>query len=234
MFFFFRKPSVTLECYTFREPVLNNSPIISASKAVPEWFKNMKGEFMENGFVPRATIKKCPSIVSNITTGIIMPLWSDIALKNDTASGQLDWEVADGSDIKNHPSYQWGAFKNPSEYIHLKIVSPWRFKTKESLQFLWQNPYYHRTNPYLEVAQGIDNYQKTHATTINCFLDISKDYKSILSMNMPLVQLIPMTDKKVKIKNILISEKEWFKYGMPTPKFQSNHKLVNKCPFHKK
>lgn len=234
MFWFSKKPTIVLECFTYEKHVAEEYPIIEAAKTVPEWFSNMKGDYLFNGFIPRATVKKCPAIVRNITSGIILPIWSDLALKNNTQTQEYFWAFSDGTNCEPHDREQWDAFKSPSESAHLKLLSPWRFKTKQDIKFLWQSPYYHKTNPLLEIVQGIDCYQHTHSTTINCFIDITKDYNTLIRAGSPLVHLIPLSDSHIKIKINVISKEEWLKLDTPKSTFLGRHKKAAKCPFHRK
>jgi len=234
MFLFFKKSVITLECYTYVDYIKELYPIIEASKIVPEWFSKMKGDYLVDDLFPRSTIKKCPAIVKNITSGIIIPLWSDLALKNDVYNKKYSWAFSDGTPCEPHDRTQWDAFKNPEEVMHLKLLSPWKFRTKQNTKFIWQNPYYHKTNPYIEVVQGIDCYQHTHSTTINCFVKTNENYNTLIRAGSPIVHLIPLTDSIVKIKNIIISKEEWDKLETPSATFQGRHKLASKCPFHKK
>lgn len=229
MFFFIRKPKIILYCFTDSEKIKHNSPIQNAATLIPDWFKCMPSEYMESDFIPTSTIKKCPAFVKNATTGFIMPMWVDLALKVE--NGVYTWQSAHhawGADI--HKSDQWNHFKNPNEFGHLKLNSPWWFKTKEDISFVWQQPYLHKLNSNIEIVQGIDSYSNFHGTSVNCFLNLQSNYKMLIRQNTPLVHLIPLTEKKVIVKNIVVSEKEINKLRPNHLVFQGKSKKAT-CPF---
>lgn len=236
MFWFSRKAKVVLECFTYQKHIHDLYPIIESSKAIPDWFSNMKGNYLGDDFVPASTVKKCPAVAKNIMAGFIMPLWSDLALFHDSVNKQCKWQFSDNGGLGSHSAIQWDAWKDPKNVMHLKLDSPWRFRTKQELKFLWQAPYFHKTNSVLEVVQGIDSYHCLHSTNINCFVDITKDYTTLIRANTPLVHLIPMTEKEVIVKNIFISKEEWEQMNKPNPTFQASYKVLtkSKCPFHRK
>lgn len=233
MFWFSRKSTIKLQAFTSSEFIKDNSPITEASKVIPSWFASMPSEYLVDGFIPSSTVKKCPAIVKNITTGLIMPLWADLAIKVE--NGQYSWHFAnDSCGAEIHPSNQWAAYKDPTQYGHLKLISPWKFKTKEDISFIWQQPYLHKLNANIEVMQGIDSYKYFYGTTVNCFLNLQHNYNMLLRHNTPLVQLIPLTEKKVIVENIVVSAEEMKKLNPQHFVFQGRYrkKPKLKCPLH--
>jgi len=245
MFWFSRKSKVVLDCFTHLDYVYEHSPIEYARENIPTWYKNMDKTFKEDGFIPQATLKKCPAITSTLTSGIYIPLWTDLAFNIRTVSNdgkrvqkELQWNSADDrTQIVSHAREQWASFAGQDKIQHIKISPAWYFKTKENINFYWTQPYYHRENNLISVSPGIDNYQTICNTSINEFIDLYVDRNFNISHGSPIVQLIPMSDKNVVIKNHFISEKEFNSLQIDAFTYLDYYKKLSKpklkCPFHK-
>jgi len=245
MFWFSRKSKVVLDCFTHLDYVYEHSPIEYARDNIPAWYKNMDKTYVADDYIPRATLKKCPAITSTLTSGIYIPLWTDLAFNIRTVSNdgkhiqkELQWNSADNkTQIQSHSRDQWGALAGEDKLHHIKIDPAWYFKTKENINFYWTQPYYHRENSLISVSPGIDNYQSICNTSINGFVDLSIDRQFIIKQGTPIVQLIPMSDKNVIIKNHFISEKEFNSMQVKPFTYLDYWKKLSKpklkCPFHK-
>ena len=89
------------------------------------------------------TVKSCPGIINFLRTGLIVPLWSDFALKNEKNGWQ--YKFADNqSSLNEHKN----SSKFFNDFFAIKIHSPWHLKTKDyNVKFLFCNPFYHNHNP---------------------------------------------------------------------------------------
>lgn len=230
MFFFFRRPTVELIVYTKDKYVYDYNKIDLASKFIPTWYKetptSCKPDFWEIN-----TIKKCPAIIKNLTSGFIMPLWSDLAI--DINERKVRCHFADlDSTVSAHEPAQWQNYKDPSNHVHLKIADKWKARTKEDIYFLWQEPPYNPSSEHMQIVQGVDNYKYTHSTSINYFLNTEKNINFVIKQGTPLVHLLPITERKVKLRHELVSEKEYENIGVKQFVFKDYQKSI-KCPFHK-
>lgn len=245
MFWFSRKSKVVLDCFTHLDYVYEHSPIEYARDNIPSWFKNMDKTYVADEYIPRSTLKKCPAIISTLTSGIYISLWTDLAFNIRTVSNdgkhiqkELQWNSADNRTmIESQAREQWDAFAGQDKIQHIKIDPAWYFKTKEDINFYWTQPYYHRENNLISVSPGIDNYKSISNTSINGFVDLSTDRQFIIKQGTPIVQLIPMSDKNVVIKNHFVSEKEFNSMQVKPFTYLDYWKKLSKpklkCPFHK-
>lgn len=238
MFIFSRRSKVILECFTHRDYVHIFNPIQPTSNFVPEWFSKLPATTNADNFVPRSTIKKCPAVTNLILEGFMMPLWTDLALKihNSKQDGSYyEFQFADRfTSASDHNPEQWGEMWDNDIYRHMKITSVWRMKTKDEINFLWHHPYYHKIHECVQIIPAIEEYKYQNSTNINLMIDMTKASNLLLRHSSPLVQLIPLTEKKVEVKNHLVSENEW--KNIQATKFfafQNNYKATKKCPFHK-
>ena len=86
LFFFKEKP---LEIVAFVDSdysyAKQYSPIVPAKQLYPEWLKNVpQSRFEWDKFQPETTVKSCPGIIQSITSGFIVPMWSELALEYST------------------------------------------------------------------------------------------------------------------------------------------------------
>lgn len=207
MIFIFKRKKIILDCFTYRESVLNYYPISKASKFLPEWWKNTPKNF-EDDFINLSTIKKCDGIINNFRNGFIMPLWCDLSIGiND---GLVKWQFADfQTEATSHHTKQWETFVSPKDAFHLKIITPWRFKTKSNINFLTTNPFWNNELfKNYEIATGAHGFKYNYQSNINMFLNL-KSQRIFINQNTPLVHYYALTDNEVEIKNHLISFDEF-------------------------
>lgn len=251
------KDEVVLRCYTYLPYVYETAPIDYSRKFVPEWWKKTpKINNKEN-----ATIKNCLGLIDYFKTGIVIPSWFGFRMaihpKNDPENRAYSYSTTnnDFEDI-SHGQDQFELFAN-NEKVNLKIFTPWYFECDEPINFIWSDPFYHLGNHVknMNLMPAVVNYKYQHDTNINFILTKDEDrdvYIDIPALT-PLVMLHPLTDKKIKIENHLLSSKEeWsaknatqFLIFNNSPEdtskmYKNKIKLTNQidsrnssCPFHK-
>lgn len=212
MFFFFRRPTVevvalTEERYNFAKEY---TPVALAREKLPSWWKNLTpGRFNWESMHGEANVKSCVGIIQQLTTGIIAPMWSDLAIK--AQGDDYEWQYSDRtSRIDIHKNENAPGFYSNS--IILKLVTPWVFKTDISFQVL--DPFYHFTEPRpFIIPPGIILPQKGYIKN-NTFIFIQRsiDKQQIfIKRGTPLTQFVPLTEKKIKLKNEVITDSEFRK-----------------------
>ena len=243
---FLRRPGVIhLDCFTDRADVFTFSKVNHSKNFIPEWWKKLpKVDPITDH--PYGTMKSCQGFIDLFRKGLIIPLWSDISiLLGEIGSDEIFWQYADQtSSAGPHPTSQRGYEYLPGQnYQHLKLDSPWIFKTKVDLDWVvhgvtWCN--YHPTT--VIIPEGILNFKWQVGTNINMFLQRKPEKQKILiEANQPLLQLIPMSEKEIVIHHHLISSDEMSLIGKKhklskfrnTYNVSKNIRLENesKCPF---
>jgi hypothetical protein len=167
---------------------------------------------------------------------VAIPLWSELCV---TVYDQANfaWQFSDKTSAASlHVERQYKGFSVAKTHKQIKLFSPWRFKTKEDLNWLFTNPIYNRQElqNYL-FCQGFLNFKHQTATHMQLFLDVSTPRTYIIPFGSVFL-LTPLTDKKVVIHRHLVS-KEYFESigegGMPIS-FISKYKKqqrTTKCPY---
>lgn len=231
---------IVLDCFVNEEWVINYNPIQKSSNFIPQWYKD-QNNFYQSGLVEQETMKQCPAILSLLHTGFVMPLWSDFVCAVDTENERINWEFADKLDVMEqtaipHNSMQWKEYASPDKYFQLKLVSPWLFQTKEDIKFHWSSSYFNNELflPYT-IMSGIIDFKYQHGTHVNMMIDVNRAKEGFrINATKPLVHLIPLTDKKVEVKNHIVSTEEYKRIQNKNKSvfFTNNYKKKKKCPIH--
>jgi hypothetical protein len=114
------------------------------------------------------------------------------------------------------------------DYHHFKLISPWRFKEKSGVNFLFSQPFYNFENPTdFIIPPAIVNYKYQHNTEVNFFVGKPKEgtrHRLSLDAGQPLVYLTPLTEKRVVVKAHEVTKAEWDKVQLPRLFFTGNYK----------
>lgn len=243
----FTKEDYTIETITNISSTYEFWDLIEAKRSQPKWWKEMPSKYddfspiskfrldiFEKFKRPISTIKHCPAIQDIFSTGLIYKSWTDfrILVSPDgiVESSQADEKihgVPDGGG-SSHPYIQRaGLFKN---HAHFKISTPIFFKTNTYRKFLWKGAYWF--NPYLvenniHIVPGIIDFKTQSGTNINMFVPIKDEpYEIRIDFGDPLVHLIPLDDKPIKILKKLVSNDEFIKLSNPHMKFIGSPKIL--------
>jgi len=244
MLFKFPQKKIVLDCFTTKSYAVEYAPINFAIKHIPDWWKNLPTSFVsdKNQFTEHGTMKGCVGMVDYYKKSIAVPLWSDLSIKI-FQDKTFAWQFSDGETAAvQHPiKKQATGFLN--SYEHLKIDSPWLFKSEKDIYWLWSHPTYNyaHSNDICSIP-GITSFYHQHATNINIMINVEKEKKILIPQGKPMTLITPMSDRKVEIVRHLIGVEEFIKLRdrSTTIKFISKYKEIIKrrkqfadCPYHK-
>lgn len=245
--FFKDNSTITVDCFTNSAVAYEYFPISKSTDYKPKWWNNLSSDFevnVENTLRNKsATIKKCPGITNLFNKGLIIPSYCDLSMEvNCEESGPtFNYEfvgVNPRSKIDLHDQRQYlGVFED--KYIQAKITTPWLIKEKTGVEFLLTEPTWFLSDPnqYL-VPPGVLDFKYQNNININLFLKLETQRIDIQS-GVPLAQIIPLSDKKIKLNNHLVSDEEYEKLFELTQPFgwissyKKRKKILTKksCPF---
>jgi len=155
-------------------------------------------------------VKSCVGIINTIRSGLIIPLWCDIAIKTDESGWKFQY--ADGESVASvHPNSQALGFC--TDYFVFKLHCPWLIKCSEdNINLHYSQPFYHFVStPTYITPPGIGSPNRKAYST-NIFIFIKKiEAELFLNINTPLIQIIPLTDRKVVYKTEMLSASEYEK-----------------------
>lgn len=239
--FLFKKRKLVVDCFTSNMNAFELFPIQQSIKFVPEWWKNAPKEYEVRELFPVSTIKRCPAIIEQYKHGLIIPLWSDLAI---AARGGDNWEIKfsnPNTSIEPHDSKQWSSFADPNKYKHFKLMSPWALQTKEEIYWQYSKPVWSfPVNSNLFIAPGIIDFKTQHSTHVNLLMPLEARPPYVINAGQPIAQLMPLSDREVDIRLHLISEDEYkarhtsrFTHSFVKGYMRTNAiKKEKKCPFH--
>jgi hypothetical protein len=245
VFFFFKRKKIVVDCFTANHNAANLFPIDKSNKFYPDWWKKIplkKEAIAKNGVkFDTHTIRACSGFIDLYSKSITIPLWSDLII--ETNSFNINWYFYDlDSSITNHPKSQYTSTDDEKlNFLHAKIISPWRFQEKTGVSFVFMEPFWNNRDclgNYF-TPPGVVEYKYNHSTEINILFP-NKVSRIEMKAGSPMAHIIPLSDHEVIIKNHLITEEEFkFKFNVRrwTSKFrylkEKNilSKKEKKCPF---
>jgi len=212
--FLFKKKTITVDAFTPLDQVQEFFEIKRAIEYAPEWWKKLPNSYTENtpqGIdIKLSTMKRCAGFIDLYTKGFIMPMWVDTVIKT-FADGTYTYVTANGSQfISTHDPRQSGELANST--MHLKIGTPWLFKEKTGVNFLFTEPMWNNiaTRPSVRTVPGVVNYKYQHSTHVNLLLP-KQNQQIEFNAGEPLTHIIPITEDNVQVVCHLVSEEEYLK-----------------------
>ena len=204
------KKKIVVDCFTSSNPAYDLFPIDYAIKFVPDWWRNMPKEYEVNNLFPSSTMKRCPAIIESFKHGLMIPLWSDLAV---STKGGNDWELKFSDpmcNIEMHNANQWKAYADPDKYIQFKLMSPWAMQTKEEIMWSYSKPAWtFSPDSSLHILGGILNFKTQHSTHVNMLMPLATAPNFIVQAGQPMVHLLPLSDKVIEVRRHLITPNEF-------------------------
>ena len=240
MFFFCKPKTIVLDAFTVNSSIVDLLAPDHASKYKPKWWYDIPTErqiVLPSGInIKSNTMKRCRGFkdyYSNVS--IIIPLWDSFVLEYSKDGSRFSFV-----DNKNIIDYQLEAqrgFVYLKDFHQLKLVSPWRFREKTGINFLFSQAFYNFQDPTSFVMPpAIVNYKYQNATEVNFFVrkPIGEDVGRIeFEAGHPLVYLTPLTEKRVVIKTHLVSTEELDKVAPPFLFFSGRYSKRKKLGYGK-
>lgn len=248
MIFKFLEKKIVLDCFTHEELILQTAPITMAIKHIPDWWKELPNEFINDpdniAIFPFPTMKKCMGMIDYYKKSIAIPLWSELVIGVNNRS--YGWQFSDfKSEIYVHRINK-EATNFLTDHGHIKLISPWLFKTKQEVKWVWSQPTYSfkENISELKILPGVVDYYNQIGTNINIMLPLSTNKQYRLPQGQVLIHVTPMFDNKVEIVRHLISITEFERMRNSVAKaisFTDNYRQkylatqkFKNCPYHKK
>ena len=206
---------IYLDCYTYSHYAYNHAKINYAKNYIPDWWKR-EPSTNANG---NTTIKKCPAFSSFYAKGIVMPLWGEIRITINPLNSDkdaYDWSSSNEDfDLSTycHDKEQFAGFGDKSIF-NLKFMSPWSFKTREAIDFVWSSPTWSNPDTFnsLTILPAVIQFKTQQFTEINFVIQQKeKEQKINLPSLTPLAILHPMSERKIKIRHHLVDVDKYFK-----------------------
>lgn len=164
-----------------------------ASKFIPNWYKDMpifSGEKFDLNPAATVTAKRCAPLLDTLTTGYIMPLWSDIFVTQNEYGPYIKWatrnNVADA-----WPSSQSSTYDIPNGYsdVVFKYLHGWNIETPPGYSCLITHPFGYNNLPIKSITGVVDT--DILKTEINVPFIIKENFEGTVEKGTPMFQIIP-------------------------------------------
>jgi hypothetical protein len=182
-----------------------------ASKNLPQWYKDLPAYTSGNKFnldpFPNVTVKKCFPILDVLTSGYIMPLWSDVQVQSKMDTHQLKW-ITEETVFDIWSPTQVSSFEIPDSLGKnvFKYVHGWSIKTPPGYSCLITHPFGYQSLPFRAVSGIVDT--DTLETEINTPIIFQKGFDGIIEKGTPMFQIIPFKRENWESEFSLMGEEE--------------------------
>lgn len=210
--FFFRSSKIVLDCFTRESRVYEYSKPDKAIKFLPSWWKQIPKGIYVDPLHLTPTIRTCVGFADLYKRGIVIPMWSDLAVAlGPQGTDLIRWQFADHiSEAGPHPEVQTGGQVDYKDTQHLKLFSPWTLRTKEDIYWHWNDVFWDKKSYDYRVLPAVVSFTHQRATNINIFFKRkSEEYVLDFKLGQPMVHLTPLTEKKIEVRHHLVSPDEY-------------------------
>jgi hypothetical protein len=231
---------ITLDCFTAHSGLYHQFPVVKATEIYPSWWKSLKSTAempTENNPIktPMSTLKVCEGLLDMYKNMVTIPMWTDLKIQYDEKGGFAWKSSVDDLNIGHHPTAQ---FNHPDfdDLIHMKITVPWMIQEKTGVNFqLFHSDWNSPANMFkFRIPGGILNYKYQIGANCNMWLPkiIGPSNVQIdLYAGDPLMNLLPLSERKVNIKNHLLdpieAKQKEHQFGYSS-KFVGRYKFLKK------
>jgi hypothetical protein len=158
-----------------------------ASRAVPQWFRNMPVTGPEEA----RTVKRCPPFLEALTCGYIIPLAMDVKLTRTATELKVEMPPIDYPLLGMHRHEEFpGAPFGPIPL--LKFINPWIVKTPPGYSTLFVQPLNHFEAQIMPLAGLVETDVFYRPVAFPTVVLMQPNTELILKAGTPLVQAIPI------------------------------------------
>lgn len=231
MFFFCKPKTVVLDAFVTDKNLAELLPPAPAIKHRPKWWGKIAPEQpikTSSGLVfDESTIRRCRGFKDYYSEQtLIVPLWTSFVMEFDQHTYKYVFPN-EHNELAYHTESSRG-----SEYLkgyhHLKLMSPWKFREKSGIDFLFSQPFYNFTDPTkLIIPPGTVNYKYQNSTHLNFFVKHPENGETdrvAYDAGQPIIHLSPMTERKLDLRIHIVTKPEFDQLGVPKFFFTSAYK----------
>jgi hypothetical protein len=191
-----------------------------ATQAVPDWWKAMTpysktidnpegNRLIVRDRVSNAGPKKCVPMLDALTSGYIIPLWSDVQVKNEDKNKLITWRVMQ-SVFEEHGN-QAREVQTPIGYNPqvFKFMNKWRIITPKGYSCLFIQPFGYRQTGVQAIPAIID----TDKNDLEILQPVwfTNEFEGILEKGTPMMQVIPFKRSDWKAEYSYLKDGEYQK-----------------------
>jgi hypothetical protein len=157
----------------------------------------------------KTSFQSCYGFINLYKKGFYFPLWTDLELANLTNTIAFDYALKEFTthDMHLHPAEKSTAPPLSNYHKHFMLKSPFFFKCKEAINFLYTGASWDYVNNNLyafHIPSAVIDFKTQHYIQVQFLLPIVNGFnESHLKFKAgdPIIYLMPMTEKKIKFIN---------------------------------
>jgi hypothetical protein len=173
-------------------------PPVTASLAVPKWYKNSKrfdGErvlFDGVAASTNGTIKGCIPVLDSMTAGYIQKSWADVLVRYENEKLIVRTAGAEPVVIQRDDRDK-ALLPTPTGYgsTFFAFRRPWLPKTPYGYSVLYCHPSYHTDLPFLVLPGIVDSDQFQGAGEASPGFFLKEGFEGLIPKGTPIYQIIP-------------------------------------------
>jgi hypothetical protein len=173
---------------------------VPAAEVVPQWWKDMAAYFPTKNYqegkkfflqdrVANTSFKKCTPMLDALTSGYIIPLWTDVLVKQYDNGPSISWRVHQDVFELHGPTSE--KVERPEGFCPtpFKYLGGWIPETPKGYSVLVSHPFGYAASPFHAVPAVIDS-DRSKLAMLNPMW-IRKDFEGVIEKGTPLVQITP-------------------------------------------
>jgi hypothetical protein len=171
-----------------------------AVKQLPDWFVNAEpytidhNSYSDNkvhvrNTFPNATFKKCVPLLDGMSSGYIIPLWTDVEVAVENDSPQIYWKQQSSVFALHGPKTK-EIVSPPGYYSQVfKYNNCWIPQTPKGYSCLIVSPFGYSDLPFKAVPAIVDTDRSTLELVFPIW--VKENFEGIVEKGTPIVQIIP-------------------------------------------
>jgi hypothetical protein len=174
-----------------------------AAESIPDWWRDQT-PYTKNDENPdgkkiiirnrssNATFKKCTPMLDGLTSGYILPLWTDVYVSKESNSElpEINWKVDCGNVFELHSTTSLD-METPIGYYEraFKYVNHWHIKTPPGYSVLITSPFGYPNLPFKTLTAIIDTDRSIHEIALPIW--VQEGFEGVVEKGTPMAQVIP-------------------------------------------
>lgn len=231
---------LNLTFYTSNPQVYQHPPKL-LKNSFPQWWRDLPTKYNHEqwGPVPKSTMKSCIGFTRLFSNGFSIAMPEDMEF--DVGENADEGITTEFTQFQIHHKEQRGAFLDPTKYQHIKLLYPWFIDSHgDETKFAFIGNTWALDNPEdIIIPPGILDFNTSYAAHINLFIPFTGKRVVKIKADTPLVILIPLSERQVKIDCKFITHEEEFlkcenslNNQIKIQKEAIEIEKYGRCPFH--
>lgn len=181
---------------------------------VPKWYKkietvNEKKIKIDNyGVAYNKNVKNCMPFLDALTSGYIQKTWTDIYIKDNKESGNIEYYWASGPQIMHHRDKSHLPTENNFYPVEFMWKEQWVPKLPKGFSMIYTHPLNRIDLPFLSMSGVVDSDIYNHSFNGNFPFYIKNNFVGIIPEGTPMYQMIPMKRETWEIIELSFNELE--------------------------